>query len=294
MKDAAVHIGIVPAPFVHSHSMCRPLFPQRHVQVIPVVEMSQRHQSEERTGSDGGAEPVQRDLGTEVIREDGSSDSDLADDLLRASESIHDPGAVHREQPPGDVPRSLQPEEEDEAGAESPTFKQSQWRGTTDINAKYFKSIGKEVPLDKLAWDLRLEHGQSRTVDDKHVQQLVVSLQLRPPREPLKITVWENEADRRLYVLAGQHLSRAVQQIRDDRDSQGLKVEHWQKTVRADILMYSTPISVRRIVAGQENASTKIHRATTVSECIRLFQMDRSGDSFQERVVRAVEQAGLN
>ena len=83
----------------------------------PVVVMSQRGQSEEHTGSKCGAEADQGDLGREVIRENGSSDSDQADELLWALESIHDPGAVHREEPPPEAHPSSQTEEEDDAGA---------------------------------------------------------------------------------------------------------------------------------------------------------------------------------
>ena len=106
------------------------------------------------------------------------------------------------------------------------------------------------MALDRLAWDLRLEFGQSRRVDGKHVQRLMSSLQLRPPKEPIKITCWENEADCKLYILARQHLCRAVQRIREDRLSQGLQLDSWQRTVWADILRFDTPIDVCRVVAG--------------------------------------------
>ena len=229
------------------------------------------------------------------VDEHGHDSDDDLDPLERTARDLHDPGQAQRAH--GEAAGEHQPDASEEQGtapAEEHTFKQKQWKGTQAINAQYFKSIGKELAIDRLAWDVRLEFGQSRTVDDNHVQQLVTSLQLRPPREALKINCWENEVDRKLYILAGQHLCRAVQRIREDRLSHGLHIEDWQRTVRADILRFDTPVEVRRVVAGQENASTRISRATTVSECIKLFLLDNTEETFHNKVVRAVEQAGLN
>ena len=148
--------------------------------------------------------------------------------------------------------------------------------------------------VDRLAWDIRLEHGQSRTIDDDHVEHLVNSLYLRPPREPVRVTLWENEVDKKFYILSGQHLCRAVQRVREERLQQGMKLDHWHKMVRADILKFNTPHDIRRIVAGAENASTKVMRVTTVSECLRMFMADNSNDSLSDRILRAVQQSGLS
>ena len=180
------------------------------------------------------------------------------------------------------------------SGAESPGFKRKPWDGTVDINNRWFAAIGKELGVERLAWDHNLQFGQSRTLDDQHVVELMDSLTLRPPREALKVTVWENNADRKFYLLAGQHLARAIQRLRDERLSKGLKIERWMSVVRADVLKFNTPVDIRRTVAGQENASTKLARVTTVSECIRLFLMDQSEAPLHNRIVKAVEQAGLN
>ena len=184
--------------------------------------------------------------------------------------------------------------EDRRTGAESPGFKKRPWEGTTNINTKWFSSIGKELPVERLGWDHNLQHGQSRTLDDVHVAELMNSLTLRPPREALKVTVWQNDADRKYYLMAGQHLARAIQRLKEERLSKGLKLEKWMTVVRADVLKFNTPIDVRRTVAGQENASTKLARVTTVSECVRLFLMDESDNPLHDRIVKAVEQAGLN
>ena len=184
--------------------------------------------------------------------------------------------------------------EDARTGAESPGFKKRPWEGTTSINANWFSAVGKELPVERLGWDLNLQHGQSRTLDDEHVEQLMDSLNLRPPREALKVTVWQNDGDRKYYLMAGQHLARAIQRLKEERQSKGLKLEKWMTVVRADVLKFNTPIDVRRTVAGQENASSKLARVSTVSECVRLFLMDQSDAPLHDRIVKAVEQAGLN
>ena len=141
---------------------------------------------------------------------------------------------------------------------------------------------------------MRIEYGQSSAIDDAHVGKLMESLSLRPPREPIKVTVWENEADKKFYILSGQHISMAIKKLRDQREKAGLALDEFHKVVRADVLKFLTPISLRKIVSGSENASSRVMRETTVSECLKNFMAGKSGDEVHDRVTRAVEQPGLN
>ena len=110
--------------------------------------------------------------------------------------------------------------------------------------------------LDRLGFDLKVEYGQSRSLDMAHVDRIIDSLKLRPPREPLKLTVWQNDADSKLYVMSGQHFAKALVRMREQRMQQGLKMEHWLEVARVDILKFNTPIAVRKQVSGADNAST--------------------------------------
>ena len=184
-------------------------------------------------------------------------------------------------------------ESDAEADVDDSALKKKGWVGTGAMG-KWFAAVGKDIPIDRLGWDLKLEHGQTRAVDDTHVDHLVNSLILRPPREPVKITVWENQVDKKYYIMSGQHLSRAVQRVKEERQKQGLKLEPWHSTVRADVLKFDTPKATRMTLAGAENASTRIQRVTTVSECLRNLMADTTADTLQDKVLRAVEQSGLN
>lgn len=168
------------------------------------------------------------------------------------------------------------------------------WSNLKDINAQWFSAVGKELPLDRLAWDVRVEYGQARPLDDAHVKKVFDSLQVRPPREPVKVTVWENEGDKKFYILSGQHISKAVLWSREQREKTGLSLEPWHHVVRADVLKFMTPLSVRKTVSGADNASTRVQRETTVSECLKNLIRDHSADDMHDKVARAVEQSGLN
>ena len=170
-----------------------------------------------------------------------------------------------------------------------------QWSGTAFINAQYFEFVGKLLPLDKVAFDYKLEHGQTRSIDDKHVDNIVCSLKLRPPREPVRVTVWNCEMDHKFYIMAGQHLTKAVMKIRDERAADGLPLEQWMEQVRADVLKFATPKAERKTMAGADNANTRVQRTTTVYECLRTLLYDgQEGDDLSKRILRAVEHSGLN
>ena len=107
---------------------------------------------------------------------------------------------------------------QDQPQRKEPKAPPLQWSSLKDINSQWFSAIGKEVAMDKLAWDSRVEFGQARPLDDQHVLKIVESMRLRPPREPIKVTLWENQADKKYYILSGQHVSKAVFKIREERE----------------------------------------------------------------------------
>ena len=94
-----------------------------------------------------------------------------------------------------------------------------------------------------------------------HIERIMESLKLHPPREPLKLSAWQNDANQRLYVLSGQHLAKALARLREQCMQQGLSVEHWLEVARVDILRFNTPLAGRKQVSGADNAlSTRVQR----------------------------------
>ena len=174
-------------------------------------------------------------------------------------------------------------------------LKKRAWTGTTVINARWYEKISKPMQVDKLSWDVNREFGQTRGVDESHVAVLVQSLTERPPTDCLRVTVWENQSDRKTYILAGQHLCRALLRVKDNRVKDGLPVERWMTHVLADVLKWDTPLDDRKLVSGSQNASSRIVRLTTVSETLRNMLSEQRGDqSVQDFVLKHVEQSGAN
>ena len=49
------------------------------------------------------------------------------------------------------------------------------------------------------------------------VARLKASLEERPPTAPLRVSLWENTANRKYYFLSGQHIGRAVKKSMNPR-----------------------------------------------------------------------------
>ena len=232
------------------------------------------------------------DLGTEAIVESGAETGGETPERRRVRE---------REEEEHSADEAAVAASADEAVGATQTqqeasLKKRKWRGTDDINRVWFKSVGTDVELDRLSWDLKQEFGQTRPLDDQHVQKLCESLRSRPPTAPIRCTLWENVTERRLYILAGQHICRAVAKVRDERLQQGLRLERWHQVVNADIMKADTPIQHRRTIAGASNASARLQRTTGITECIKqILRLETGPDmNINDRILTAVENCGLN
>jgi hypothetical protein len=200
------------------------------------------------------ADDVLRDLGVEPIDESGLSTGGETPERRRLAERDADELS-------GEEAAAAASADEAVAGAatqQEASLKKRKWRGTDEINRMWFKSVGTEVELDRLSWDLKQGFRQTRPLDDQHVQKLCESLRSRPPTAPIRCTLWENVTERRLYILAGQHICRAVAKVRDERLQQGLRLEKWHQVVNADIMKADTPLHHRRTIAGASNASARL------------------------------------
>ena len=84
--------------------------------------------------------------------------------------------------------------------------------------------------------------------------------------------------------------------VRDERLAGGLWLEKWHQVVSADIMKADTPLHHRRTVAGASNASARLQRTTSISECIRqILRLETEPNmSLPYRILTAVENCGLN
>ena len=240
------------------------------------------------------------DLGTEAIFEDSDrSGGERAVDTTQERVAYRE--ALERDVTPP-LP-DVEPEEVEHAASvqADAQLKKRTWLGTAVANQKWLQFVSKTIPIDKLSFDVNKEHGQTRGIDEAHVAALAQSLTERPPTDCVKVTVWDNHSGRRMYVLAGQHLTRAILKVKDNRQKQGMPIDKWMTHVYADVLKFETPLDDRRLIAGAQNASTKIFRVTSVSECLQNMWADsqaagniKTAQDMQDFILRHVEQAGLN
>ena len=126
-----------------------------------------------------GEEPVV-DLGTEEIYESDQMLNSLLREAVRPHHpeySGDDPVIMHPEDAePAAVPEPDDVDSDEERVRETQLRKRT-WRGTEDINRRYFATINKELPLQKIAFDTQMEFGQTRMLNEKHVLNLMDSLQ---------------------------------------------------------------------------------------------------------------------
>jgi hypothetical protein len=89
-------------------------------------------------------------------------------------------------------------------------------------------------------------------------------------------------------------LLKAVTMMKTDRLERGLPLERWLTHVRADVMKFSTPLEIRKRIGGAANASTRVTRTTTVSECLRVIYNDKRDVKLIDKILLAVEECGLN
>ena len=156
-------------------------------------------------------------------------------------------------------------------------FRKTTWQGTADINRQNYSAVAKEVEFERRYSDLKMQMGQMRALTESHVVKLVTSLTERPPKTCVKATARHNHDDNRLYLLAGQHIVKVIAKIGADKESKGLRLERWHRTVMVDILKHETPLDIRKLVTSASNASTHVQRSTIVTECLTSISRDESG-----------------
>ena len=232
------------------------------------------------------------DLGTEPIFDSPSeSGGDAAVGKPTGRPDARHPAADPEEH---DVAMVSGGEEVTATQAAEGALKKHKWTGTEEMQREWLTSTAKDIEIGRCAWDLQLLYGQSRALDEGHVARLKASLEKRPPRASVRVCLWENSADRKSYVLSGQHIGRAVKKIREDRETQCLGLQRWHTHVCADVLKFETPLWQRQLMASASNASTRLHRTTSIAECLRQMLEAEPELAVHDRILRAVEQCGLN
>eukprot|EP00667_Euglena_gracilis_P000914 EG_transcript_914 len=165
-----------------------------------------------------------------------------------------------------------------------------QWASTKET-AMWFSAMGKGVNLEKLAWDTTCFFGQGYAIDDNHFERLVANFKLRPPRRPIEVTIWENEGDKKMYILA-KHFSESCTTNQERAFPAWIAIGEVTEGRHCGCAKLQHALSIRRKVSGADNAIVGLQRVTTISECMTIFLNDKDVD-FRSRLARAVKGAGL-
>ena len=96
------------------------------------------------------------------------------------------------------------------------------------------------------------------------------------------------------WVLSGQHLSKAISNLKTRYEIEGYEPSEYMKTVDAEVLLYTTPLEQRQIYAGErqfaQQAVDKIKQSSLIY--LAIPTPDRPADPVQ-RLVGAVAKAGF-
>jgi hypothetical protein len=174
--------------------------------------------------------------------------------------------------------------------------KKRKWTGTEEVQHHWLTATTKEIELDWCVWDLHCQYGQTRSLHQGYVGRLKAILEERPPTAPVRVSVWENTADRQYYSRSGLHIGGAVKNIRDERDKHGWAPQRRHTHVCTDVLKCETPLRQRQRVAGASNAGTSRHRTTGNGEHLRqVLKLKSEPDlGVHGRILGAPGQYGLN
>lgn len=153
------------------------------------------------------------------------------------------------------------------------------------------------ILLARLDLEGAYELGQTRYIDDEHVQKIVNASNNKKPLDLVRLVAWEKE-DRTLIALTNQHYCSAMNIIANDRRKHNRPVETWMEWGTATILKTNTPLSIRELISGRDNAVQGIQRVTTTGELARLYLREHERDPSQSegnwevKFILALEKSG--
>ena len=78
--------------------------------------------------------------------------------------------------------------------------KKRKWIGTEEVQGR------NQIELHRCTWDVQCQYGQTRCIGQGYVVRLKAILEERPTTAPVRVSVWENTADRQYYSRSGLHV----------------------------------------------------------------------------------------
>ena len=106
------------------------------------------------------------------------------------------------------------------------------------------------LPLSRLQWDKKREHGQIRVLDEDLVQDKMTELRRNPPgAAEIRIIVWR-DAVGQYWILLGQHIAEACRRISREYMHAHLEPPTWSVQFLAQVVRMDVTLHIRESIAG--------------------------------------------
>ena len=106
------------------------------------------------------------------------------------------------------------------------------------------------LPLSRLQWDKKREHGQIRVLDEDLVQDKMTDLRRNPQgAAKIRIFLWR-DAVGQYWILSGQHIAEACRQISREYMKAHLEPPTWSVQCLAQVVRTDVSLHVRESIAG--------------------------------------------
>ena len=106
------------------------------------------------------------------------------------------------------------------------------------------------LPLSRLQWDKKREHGEIRVLDEDLVQDKLTKLRRNAPgAAKIRIIVWR-DAVGQYWILSGQHIAEACRRISREYMNAHLEPPTWSVQFLAQVARTDVSLHIRESIVG--------------------------------------------
>ena len=106
------------------------------------------------------------------------------------------------------------------------------------------------LPISKMQWDKKREHGQIRVLDEDLVQDKMIELRRNPPgAAKIRIIVWR-DAVGQYWILSRQHIAEACRRIAREYMNVRLQPPTWSVQFLAQVVRTDVTLHIRESITG--------------------------------------------
>ena len=106
------------------------------------------------------------------------------------------------------------------------------------------------LPLSRLQWDKKREHGQIRVVDEDLVQDKMTKLRRNPPSVAKIRIIVQHDAVGQYWTLSGQHIAEACRRTSREYMNAHLELPTWSVQFLAQLVRTDVTLHIWESIAG--------------------------------------------